>query len=337
MNQPKVSILLLNWNRADDTIACLRSLFKIHYRDFETVLVDNGSKDDSVAKILIWARQNKVRIIRCPGQSKRLAAMKQKFDATRGAKLFLIENAENYGFAGGNNIGLELLVENNPSKYILLLNTDTTVKANFLTKLVATMEADKRLGSAQAVLLNPDKKTVDSLGQQVTDGKIFDVDHGKIFKSPTRITKEIFGACAAGAIYRSDILAQIGIFDPHFETALEDVDLSFRIRLAGYKSVLCLDSFVYHKGGVSRGDKKAFQSLQSYIGSRNTLMVFLRYLRFKPKYLRAYLYHFAIAFICAVKFRRLGDLSENLSLSRKLRQFNKKNPLLKEIQAQWQR
>src|SRR3989344_9330156 len=107
---PKVSIIILNWNGWKDTIECLESLYKITYPNYEVIVVDNGSKDDSVKQIRKVIKKN-----------------------TR-----LILNKDNSGFAEGNNVAMRQVLKEKKSKYVLLLNNDTVVDKNFLEPLVET-------------------------------------------------------------------------------------------------------------------------------------------------------------------------------------------------------
>src|SRR4030042_2187559 len=115
---PKVSIIILNWNGLEDTIECLNSLKKITYPNYKVILVDNGSKG------------NDARVLR------------EKF----GDYIHLIENDRNYGYAKGVNIGIRYALANSASEYILLLNNDTVVAPDFLNQLVKLAESDSSVG-----------------------------------------------------------------------------------------------------------------------------------------------------------------------------------------------
>ena len=108
---PKISIVILNWNGFADTIDCLISLSKCTYSNFDVILIDNNSNDESVSIIKKWLTE------------------------TRFQNLIFIENEENYGFAKGNNIGIDIALKNN-SDFILLLNNDTVVESDFLIELL---------------------------------------------------------------------------------------------------------------------------------------------------------------------------------------------------------
>ncbi|GAG89310.1 unnamed protein product, partial [marine sediment metagenome] len=113
MNQPKVSIITLNWDGLEYTIECLASLKKITYPNYEVIVVDNGSKGND-AQVL-----------------------EEKF----GDYIHIIKNDMNYGSRGGVNIGMRYFLNNSNSDYLLLLDNDTVVDPEFLTEMVKVAEA----------------------------------------------------------------------------------------------------------------------------------------------------------------------------------------------------
>src|SRR3989339_346256 len=116
MNKPLVYILILNWNGKEDTLECLSSLKKIDYPNYKTIVIDNGSTDDSV-KII-----------------------NKKYP-----KIKIIENKKNLGYAEGNNVGIRYALKNK-ADYVLILNNDTIVDKKFLTELVKVGESNEKVG-----------------------------------------------------------------------------------------------------------------------------------------------------------------------------------------------
>src|SRR3989344_2256511 len=115
-----VSIIIVNWNARENLQECLSALFKISYKNYEVILVDNGSKDDSV-----------------------------KFVKSNYPDIKIVESGKNLGFAGGNNLGFKQA----RGKYVLFLNNDTIVTKDFLEKLVDFMEKRKDVGIVQPKIL----------------------------------------------------------------------------------------------------------------------------------------------------------------------------------------
>src|SRR3990167_8114157 len=133
----KVSIIIVSWNGLNFLKNCLKSLYKIDYPNFEVIIVDNGSFDNSIEYI------------------------KRNYPQVK-----LITNRRNVGFAEANNIGYKVA----DGKYILFLNNDTTVTKSFLTNLIKVIEEEKDLGGVQAKILTmSDKRRLDSAGSFLTN------------------------------------------------------------------------------------------------------------------------------------------------------------------------
>ncbi len=304
---PEVSIIILNWNNYKDTNECLESLGNITYPNHEIIVIDNGSVDGSGEKL------------------------KKKFPGHT-----FIQNKENLGFAGGNNVGIKYAVDVSPSPYILLLNNDTTVEPDFLEPLVAFAEENKRAGSLQGKLLrksNP--KMPDSLGQMVTTipGRSHDImEWGNMYDDNS--PQEIFGACAAAALYRVETLRQIGLFNEEFFAIFEDVDLSWRARIAGWHSFLIPLSVVYHKRGIS--GPTTFNSFKKRLNFRNGVYLAIRY--WPAKYLIFYspflMKAIAGAILYCFTHSSLKEFAKYLVYSYRIRKRIKKN-VLKGICKDW--
>ena len=261
-----VSIIIINWNNWKDTIHCLNSIFQIKYSDCHIILVDNSSDDDSVLQIKNFISSNTswemTELDHCGNYLEpnwidfdvKNLNLKTDLDSKQ---IFLIKNHTNHGFAGGNNIGMNFALEYINPDYILLLNNDTTVDKHFLNEMLKVVYGKDSVGSVQAVLLNHNGRAIDSLGQECYWWGAEDIcmgtslDNAQRFMGESNDNMEIFGSCAAAALYPSEVLRKTGLFDEDFFVELEDVDLSWRIRLMGYKSYLARKSRVYHKRGVS--------------------------------------------------------------------------------------
>jgi hypothetical protein len=221
---PLVSIIILNYNGKKFLEFCLRSVLNTHYPNFEVILVDNASTDDSIK--LAEERYGNVPV------------------------LIIVKNDSNLGFAAGNNEGISY----GKGEYVLFLNNDTVVEPNWLIELVSVMESDAKIGAAQSKLLSlADKRTIDSAGDfvdyyglSIRRGSWGEEDKGQYDR-----IEEIFSARGAALIVRRKILAEIGAFDADFFLSYEDIDLCWRIRLNGNKIVFVPKSRVYHIGGAT--------------------------------------------------------------------------------------
>jgi hypothetical protein len=234
--EPLVSIIIVNFNGLAFLYDNLRSVLNTNYPNFEIILVDNASTDESVRFI------------------------KENFHGPT-----IIENKRNLGFARGNNVGIQYA----KGKYVAFLNTDTVVDKNWLLTMVHIAEKDSQIGACQSKLLSlEDPRLVDGTGDfilvhglsYIRDHRGKDVDYRRV--------EEIFSGRAAALLVRRDILEQVGLFDETYFNGYEDVDLCWRIRLRGYKIVLVPQSVVYHAGRAStkkNTSQEAFHKHKNYL------------------------------------------------------------------------
>jgi len=342
---PKVSIIILNWNGWKDTIECLESLYQIDYPNYDVIVVDNASSDNSIQKIIEYCKGNlktNSRYFRYDDSNKPIQVFEYSDDELNKPKkteeryLTLIKSSKNYGFAEGNNIGIEYTLNMLDPDYILLSNNDTFVKPDFLNEAVKVAENDKKIGSVQSLLLKPGGKLSDSLGQEVLiiGGK----DIGIGFNYDKNLENmEIFGACAAASLYKTEVLKKTGIFDRDFFVVYEDLDLSWRLRLSGYKSVLAVNSVVFHNRGLSNPeDDSDFIKYHKY---KNLLIMGIRYSPDTIFFNRKHFFHFLSIFGECLKYsfktRNLFFISILIIKNLKLRSRLKENPLLKITQENW--
>jgi len=239
MISPKVSLIILNWNGKENTINCLKALKLTTYSNYETIIVDNGSKDGSV-----------------------------KFFKENYPEIKIIENEENLGFAEGNNVAIREVLKRKEIKYIALLNNDTIVKPDWLEKLVNVLESDDKIGSCQPKILsliNP--QIIDAVGIYLDKyGRAAQKGYNEKDLGQYDKVTEVFGVCAGAALYRAKTLSQIGLFDKDFFAYFEDVDLAIRMRLYGWKSVCIPQAIIYHIHSASLGNGSPFKK---YLLERN--------------------------------------------------------------------
>jgi len=160
---PKVSIIILNWNGWEDTIECLESLYQITYPNYDVIVVDNGSEDESIEKIKEYAegnieveskffeysdRDKPIKIIEYKREEAEAGGGKEEdiADLPSNKRMIITKNEKNYGFAEGNNIGMRYALKALNPEYVLLLNNDTVVDKEFLGELVKVWESDEKIG-----------------------------------------------------------------------------------------------------------------------------------------------------------------------------------------------
>ena len=288
---PSVAVIILNWNGWEDTVECLESLYQINYPNYQVILVDNASQDDSIQKIKEYCQgtlkpqstfytyntKNKpIKTTQQTEQEVKLFTGKFK-DSQTNQSLILIENFENYGFAGGNNIGIRFALEKLQVDYVLLLNNDTVVDKNFITELVNVSEKEVKIGIVGSKLLNAyNTDVIDSAGHIIKWGRVVDRGHGEIDKSQYDSDDEVAGAMAAAALYKTSMLKEIGILDESFITLGEDAELSLRARKHGWKAKFAPKSVVYHKRGKSITRKDVINSM-TILSTKNTTENVLMY------------------------------------------------------------
>tara|TARA_R110000787_G_scaffold73084_3_gene162802 strand:- start:1825 stop:3870 length:2046 start_codon:yes stop_codon:yes gene_type:complete len=258
MTTSKIGIVLLNWNGKDDTLECLTSLSQISYSNYQVVVVDNGSSDDSVH------------------------AIKESFpDVT------LIETGANLGFAEGNNVGVRHALEQN-CDYVLLLNNDTVVEPNLLDVLVEYAISKGGLGVFGPKITYYDKPDVIWWAGSKWDNAKQRFDHvglneedSPAFDQPG----ETDYICGCALFIPTRIIDDIGLMDAKFFLTYEETDWCYRARKAGYPSYYVPGARVFHKISVSFGG--ANSPLQQYFYTRNKLLWAARHLTI-PAFLRLF-------------------------------------------------
>lgn len=257
MESKPVSIIIVNWNGIDHLPVCLDSLKRQTFQDFETVLVDNGSHDGSVALV----RQNYPWVT-------------------------LIELSENTGFSGGNNEGLK----RSTGKYIVVMNNDTEAEADWLENLVKAADANTSAGQVGCRICSMhDHDMIDSLGHGIcpdgmTRGR-FRLQRWSQVKNEFQQVNEMFFGTACVSLYRKAALDEVGFFDDDMFAFAEDSDLGLRLRWAGWKAVIATDAVVYHKYSATGG---VFSPFKLYLVERNHYWVAIKNLPLKMLVLLPY-------------------------------------------------
>jgi GT2 family glycosyltransferase len=229
------SVIIPNWNGAHHLPTCLDALQRQTFTDFEPIVVDNGSTDTS--RELLSRDYPQVKVIALPS---------------------------NLGYAGGCNAGLR----DAQGEVLAILNNDTEVEPTWLAELLAALEQHPEAGMATPkVRLWDDRKRLHTTGDYVRSNGIpdsrgvWEVDEGQ-YDGETYV----FGAAGVAPAYRRAMLDDIGLFDADFVSYCEDVDLSWRAQLAGYRCVYAPQAVLYHR--VSATGKGV---IRSYRVARNTI------------------------------------------------------------------
>ena len=232
----KASIIIVNWNGKEHLPVCLESLMAQTFRNFETILVDNGSADGSLG--FINTQYPWVKTVALP---------------------------VNKGFAGGNNAGFL----HSFGEYIITLNNDTEADPGWLEELVRVADESPDVGMVASRVCSYDNHDlIDSLGVKVCrDGMSRGAFRLQRFSTlALEKTEKILIPSACAALYRRSMIESIGFFDEEFFAYCEDTDLGLRGRRAGWNALLARDAVMYHKYSQTSG---AFSPLKLYLVERN--------------------------------------------------------------------
>jgi len=269
MSLKLVTIIIVNWNGKHHLDDCLNSLRQQTFKDFEIVLVDNGSQDGSVA--YLQEHYPEVRIIELP---------------------------DNQGFCKPNN----LVMEQTRNPYICLLNNDTKLDPECLAALVQTMEEGPQIGICDAKQLFFDQQDIIfSTGANYTVAGSTREIVSEAKNVGLESNYDSFIGMAACVLYRREMLDEIGLFDQDFFAGCEDIDLSFRAHLAGYRVQNVGRARCYHKISATH-QANSIEFIRR--GQRNLHWVFFK--NMPASLLRRYLiHHLCYTLITAIYFFRI--------------------------------
>lgn len=242
-SQPRVAIIVLNWNNGHETIACLESLRAVTYPRWQAVVVDNGSTDDSVAQIRSWAEQTGWPVVEAAGG-----------DAGGGlCPLVLMCTELNLGYTGGNNVGIRHAVEAG-FDFALILNNDTTVDPEFLGILVEFAREHPQAGMIGPAVYEADRpQTVQSAGARIQwwEAKFPPMNGGVTEAALDKTPRVVDYISGAAMLVRRETIEAIGVLDEAFHLYVEEVDWCRRAAEAGYGVWVVPRSRIWHKGAVS--------------------------------------------------------------------------------------
>lgn len=230
-----ISIVIPNFNGLEHLKTCCPSLLIQTYTEWNLVLVDNGSSDDSVSytKSIIPSAK-------------------------------IIQLNKNTGFARAVNEGVKYSLSVPEVKYILLLNNDIELKPDFLQKASDTFITRPETSVIAVKMLNYfNRNIIDDAGDfiKANGGSPLARGNGQEDKGQYDSSEYIFGACAGAAFYKKEVFEKAGFFDEDFFAYYEDIDFSFRLQLMGYKCFYQPNAVCYHKrGGTSSVATHGFQT-----------------------------------------------------------------------------
>jgi len=250
---PKVTTILLNWNRYELSRACIESLARVTYPNHSIVLVDNASADGSGPRL------------------------HRDFP-----EIEYVQNHDNAGFSRGCNEGIKRALELG-TDYVLLLNNDSIVEPNFLEPLVSLLEGDDSIGMASGKIYLSDRRTLWFAGARVSRvaGSVVVRGHKQPDQGLFDHTEESKGCTGAMMFIRKRVIDLVGPLPPEYFFGTEEWDYSLTVRRAGFKLYYCPASVVFHQADGSHDN---LAPMYLYCGMRNRLT-------FQSKFLPRQLFH----------------------------------------------
>ena len=221
----RAAVVVVNYKGIEDTKHCLEALSEQTFKESVIIAVENGSHDGSAEEF-------------------------KKFEKKYGNRLVTLYNDKNLGFDGGVNTGIRWAMEHR-LEYVILCNNDAIADKNWVKSLVETADIRPGYGIVTGLLLLKDGTTIDSTGDWYSSwGLPFPRHrHEKTTKAPPG--EDVFGATGGGSLFRIKMLRQIGLFDEDFFAYYEDIDISFRAQLAGWKVYYEPNAIAYHQQGAT--------------------------------------------------------------------------------------
>ncbi len=249
MSNPSVAAVIIHWNKRELLEQFLPSVVKSTYANLQIILADNHSDDDSIA----WVNKNYPMV-----------------------QTLVLD--QNYGYAGGYNHALKEI----KADYYVLLNNDVMVNPSWIEPIITLMEKDEKIAATQPKILQYNKPShfeyagaaggfLDHLGYVFCRGRIFENLEEDLGQYNNSIP--VFWASGACLFIKSKAFHQVNGFDEHFFAHMEEVDLCWRLQLAGYQIWYCGESAVYHLGGstLQKGNPQ-----KTYLNFRNSLQMMLK-------------------------------------------------------------
>jgi len=257
----KLAIILVNWNSYALTDDTLQSLYQTSYQDYDIICVDNASTDDSLSQL-----------------------------KTNHANIIILTCDQNTGFTGGNNKGMQYALEHGYA-YTLLLNNDVAVESDFLEPLVQALEANENLGAVQPLIyFHHDRTLIWNAGSRYNKwlGVTKTIGYNKkdaqhTYRNQNQgFVNKIAWITGCAFMVKTEVLKKVGLLYEPFFIYYEDVDLSFRIKNAGYDLGYVPASVIYHIAGMShKSSKKTAEGYVSpkvhYLNARNHIWLLKKY------------------------------------------------------------
>jgi GT2 family glycosyltransferase len=321
---PKVYVVILNYNGWADTIECLESVLRNDYPNYQVIVVDNNSPDNSMEYIRAWAEgkldvwvkpDHPLRKLSFPPIKKPVPYVYYTCEeAEKGGDrdlenslmvksypLVLIQTGENLGYAGGNNVGIRYALAKGDFEYIWILNNDTVVSKNSLSTLVSCANETKGGSIGSIVFFYRDTSKVQTAGVRIKRKFLKDVFSYQMIKEKPVYPKKVDSLVGCSFLVRKEVLEIVGLFDEKYFLYHEEADFFLRASNS-FNFFVSPRSEVWHKYSATTGGETS--NIVIYYGTRNgflfpkkhntfwkhLLFIFFFFLRYYPiKFLKLFL------------------------------------------------
>ena len=243
-DKPRLYTIILNWNNYEDTKKCLKTLLGGSYPNLRTIVVDNGSADDSVFRL------------------------RDEFP-----NVTFIRNDENLGFARGCNVGIRAALEDPLAAYVLLLNNDAEITPGGLTKAIEAAESDEKIGLVSGkILLSRETRRIWYAGGEVLRwrGGVSVRGVGEMDRGQYDRVGEVGFITGALMLIKREVLTRVGLLPEEYFFGAEEYDYSYMVKRAGYKLFYTPSFLVYH---ASEGSHSNHGLKYVYLGYRSKLIM----------------------------------------------------------------
>ena len=265
----KVYIVLVNYNSWQETIECVESILKNNYNNYQIIIVDNDSINNSMSKIIDWAEgkqkivyaeHSSLKHLSYPFKRKPIFYVLYSVDGIVKGRNYIVENncenpiifiqsRKNDGFAAGNNIGIKYAIKKNDFSYIWLLNNDTVIEKNSLNNIFKYAQKKKTGITGSALMYYKNPSVVQAYGGHIntffgTGSHILDID---------AIDEKLNYIVGASFLISREVIDTLGLLPEEYFLYYEETDYCFNAQRHGFKLGVALDSIVYHKEGASTG------------------------------------------------------------------------------------
>lgn len=285
-------IIVLNWNSEKETINCLESLLKLNNSSNNKIIIcDNNSCVESYEYIFNFLSKN---------YEKRFISF-DEFDAKNNlnnSDIYLIRNKKNYGYAGGNNIGIRFALQFADMEYVWILNNDTIVKEDSLNQMLIKIKSDHKYGVVGSRLVEMGNKIkVQGIGGIINTWLCTTKEIGSDYKIDDEINEiyyenKIDYVIGASLLISKNCLNKVGLLCEEYFLYYEEIDYCNRVKLEGFKVGISSKSLVFHELGASTGKGKSI--IADFCSVRNRLIVSRKF--YNEKYLFTYLSLFLVIF-----------------------------------------